>query len=95
MKKIIILLLPLLILTGCKNKEKLFEKYAREYYENHMKMVGNVDNVTITLDDLKKGSIEDNYDLSKLKNCENTSKVTFEIDKTTKEIKNTKLDIKC
>jgi len=95
MKKIIILLLPLLILTGCSNKEKIFKNYAKEYYENYMKMVNKVDNVTITLEDLYNIETDENYNLSKLKKCEKTSKIIFEIDKTTKEIKNTTIELKC
>ena len=94
MKKII-LLIPLLLLTGCTNKEKLFKQYAKEYYENHMKMVNNIDSVTITLDDLKNAETEDNYNLSKLKKCKNTSKITLYLDKNTKEIKNEKIELDC
>ena len=94
MKKIIILI-PLLLLTGCTNKEKLFEQYAKTYYENHMKMVNNIDSVTITLDDLKNASTQDEFDMNKLKKCKTDSKITFYLDKDTKEIKNEKKDIKC
>ncbi len=94
MKKII-LLIPLLLLTGCTNKEKLFKQYAKEYYENHMKMVNNIDSVTITLDDLKNAETEDKYNLSKLKKCKNTSKITLYLDKNTKEIKNEKIELDC
>ena len=94
MKKIIILI-PLLLLTGCANKEKIFEEYAKIYYENHMKMVNNIDSVTITLDDLKNASTQDEFDMNKLKKCKKDSKITFYLDKDTKEIKNEKKEIKC
>lgn len=94
MKKIIILL-PLLILTGCTNKEKLFEKYATTYYENHMKMVNNIDSVTITLDDLKNASTQDDFDLKKFKKCKTTSKITFYLNKETKNIENKKIELEC
>lgn len=94
MKKILILI-PLLLLTACTNKEKLFENYAKTYYENHMKMINNVDSVTITLDDLKNASTEDEYDLTKLKKCKNNSKITFYLNKQTKQIENKKIELEC
>ena len=94
MKKIILLIIPIIILTGCTKKAEIFEKYAKEYYENHMKMVNNIDSVTITLGDLKNAKDEDGYDLKPLEKCENSSKITFSINKTTKEIENKKIDIK-
>ncbi len=94
MKKLIIL--PILILAvGCTNKEKQFEEYAVKYYNNHMKMVNNVDEISITLEDLKNASTEDEYNLDKLNKCENNSKITLTIDKNTKEIIDKKIDIKC
>lgn len=95
MKKIIILIIPIIILTGCTKKEQTFEKYAREYYENYMKMVNNVDSVTITLEDLKNAKDEDGYDLKTLEKCDGSSKITFNINKETKKIENKKIDIKC
>lgn len=96
MKKIIILIIPILIITGCtSSKEKQFKKYAKEYYESYMKMINNVDEVTITLGDLKNASSEEEYNLNKLKKCETNSKITFEVDKETKEIKNEKIELKC
>ena len=94
MKKLI-LLIPLLLLTGCTNKEKIFKEYAKTYYENHMKMIINIDQVTITLDDLKNAEAEDGFDLTKLKKCKNNSKITFDIDKNTKDIKNEKVELEC
>lgn len=90
-----VLLITLLLLTGCTNKEKIFEKYAKEYYENHMKMINNVDYVTITLDDLKNAETEDNYDLRKLKKCKTNSKIIFYLDKQTKNIINKKIELEC
>lgn len=94
MKKLI-LIIPLLILTGCTNKEKLFKEYSKNYYEKYMKMINSVESVTITLSDLKKVELENKYDLSKLKNCKNTSKITLYIDKETKNIKNEEIEINC
>lgn len=96
MKKIITLALPILLLTvGCTNKEQVFEDYANTYYENHMKMVNNTDEVTITIDDLKSASDYDEYNLKSLEKCDTTSKIIFTIDNTTKEIVGKKLDLKC
>lgn len=95
MKKRIMLIIPLLILTGCTNKKNIFEKYARQYYENHMIMINNIDEITITLEDLKNISNEDGYNLKKIKKCQDTSKIIFTINKETKEIENTKIDLKC
>jgi len=95
MKKIIILIIPILILTGCANKEKQFKNYAEQYYNDYMKKVNNVDSVTITLDDLYNASTESNFDLTKLKKCEKASKIIFELDKETKEIKNSKIELNC
>ncbi len=94
MKKIYLLLF-LVILTGCSNKEKTFEKYAKQYYENHMKMVNNIESVTITLSDLKNASDEDEYDLSNLKKCKDNSKIIFYINKETKNIENKKIELEC
>ena len=94
MKKLI-LLIPLLILTGCSNKKEIFKENAKTYYENHMKMVNNIDSVTISLEDLKNAETEDDYDLSKLKKCKTNSKITFYLDKETKNIKNEKIELNC
>ncbi len=91
MKKLI-LLIPLLILTGCSNKKEIFKENAKIYYENHMKMANTVESVTITLSDLRKAK---EIDSSKLKKCKNTSKITFYLDKNTKEIKNAKIELNC
>ena len=96
MKKIIILIIPVLFLIGCSNKkEALFSKYAKEYYESYMKMVDNVDYAIVTLDDLYNASTEADYDLSSLKKCDKSSKITFSIEKSTKLIKNEKIELKC
>lgn len=95
MKKIIIPIILLTFLTGCSNKQDIFETSAKTYYENHMKMVNNLDSVTITLEDLQNASDEDGYDLTKLKKCEKNSKITFFIDKNTKEINDKKIELNC
>ena len=95
MKKIIILIIPVLLLCGCDSKEKIFSKYAKEYYESYMQMIDDVDSVVITLDDLKNASSEGEYNLDKLKKCENSSKITLYIEKETKVIKSEKIELNC
>ena len=95
MKKLILLIIPILLFTGCSNKEKVFKKYAEEYYETYMKMIDNVDEVVITLDDLMNASNEGEYDLSSLKKCEKSSKITFKVEKDTKVLKYEKIELKC
>lgn len=90
-----ILVLSLLLLTACTSREKLFKEYAKTYYENHMKILENIDSATITLQDLKNASDEDGYDLSKLKKCKSNSKITFYINKQTKNIENEKIELNC
>lgn len=94
MKKLL-LIIPLIIITGCTNKEQVFKDYAKKYYENHMKMISNIDEVTITKEDVENASTEDDYDMKKIKKCDKNSKVIFYIDKETKEIKNEKIEINC
>lgn len=94
MKKIV-LLIPIIILTGCANKEKIFEKNARKYYENYMKVVNNVDEVTITLENILDAKDELEFDPTKLKKCDKNSKVIFTINKDTKEIANKKIELNC
>lgn len=95
MKKIIVIIIPLLILTGCTNKEQKFKNYAEQYYKNYMQTINNIDSVTITLNDLYNASTENDFDLKTFKKCERSSKIIFEIEKTTKEIKNSKIELKC
>ncbi|MBP3920606.1 MAG: hypothetical protein J6D28_03475 [Bacilli bacterium] len=89
MKKIIIITFILLI-TGCSSKEKQFKQLATKYYNDHMSMINNVDQVTITLSDLEKSN---EYDLKKFKKCDKNSWVIFDISE--KNIKNAKISLKC
>lgn len=96
MKKIFLLILPILLLSvGCVDKkEQLFREYGKQYYDKHMKMVNNIDMVTITLDDLRNASTEDEYDLEKLEKCEASSKIIFYLDEE-KNIENLKIELNC
>lgn len=96
MRKIILLILPIILLSaGCTNKkEQLFSEYGKQYYDKHMKMVNNIDMVTITLADLRNASAEDEYNLKKLEKCEASSKIIFYIDKE-KNIENLKIELNC
>ena len=94
MKKLL-LIIPIIIITGCTNKEKIFEDSARKYYENYMKVVNNVDEVTITLENLEDAKNELEFDSKKLKKCDKNSKIVFTINKETKEIMNKRLELNC
>lgn len=93
MKKVIGLM-SVLFLVGCGNKEMMFSRYARDYYESYMRD-SNDDFIVITLDDLYDSSIESDYDLDMFKKCDRTSKITFFLDKSTNLIKNEKIELNC
>lgn len=95
MKKILILMLPIIMINiGCTNKkEKIFEEYARNYYEKHMKSVNKMNSATITLENLLNANKEEKK-LNKLKKCKSTSKVIFNIDEN-KNIKKTIIELNC
>lgn len=83
MKKYILILVTLVILTGCglSKKEKIFKKYALDYYENYMQDI-DMDNYQITLKMLKNSNNKKktNYDLDKLKKCHDDSYVNISIE---------------
>lgn len=90
MKKLVVCLIGVcvLLLSGCGNSEKLQQKYedsmkefGTHYYENFG--VKQMDVFHVTIADLKKANDKEysNYDLDKLKDCEDDSKITFTIDK--------------
>lgn len=94
MKKILLLTLILLSI-GCTNKkEKILEKYGKDYYEKHMKMTNNINSVTITLADLKNVSKQNNYDLKKLDKCKSSTKIKLYLDEN-KNVKNYEIELDC
>lgn len=88
MKKYILILVTLVMLTGCglSKKEKNFKKYALDYYENYMQNI-DMDNYQITLKMLKNSNNKKktNYDLDKLKNCNDDSYVNISIENNKKK----------
>jgi hypothetical protein len=95
MKKIILLIIPIILITGCMKKEEVFEKTAKEYYNNHMKFINEPDKVTITLEDLMNAKEEDGYNIKKIEKCDKSSKIIFNVEKETKNIKKDKIELKC
>lgn len=86
MKKILFLSITLLsvFLVGCGNKqrdyEKTMEKYALDFYEKYVEeSIGDqVDVPQITIENLKAANaVKEQYDLTKLKNCKDSSYVSF------------------
>ena len=81
MKKILVLLFLFSIVTcGCGKKDEDYEKvlkdYAQTYYEKHMIGVDNQSQAEVTIAMLKKAnSYGDNYDLSELEKCKDTTSV--------------------
>lgn len=94
MKKLLVFAV-IALLAGCGNKqdkEKIMDEYAKTYYNNHMIMIAS-DEVVITKEMLLEASDEDDYDMSKLEGCSNSSKVIFEIED--RQIKNTEYILEC
>lgn len=94
MKKILFLAV-IVLLAGCGKTEKesdIMLEYAKTYYTNHMIMT-NADSVSITKEMLIEASDEDGYDMTKLEDCSNSSKITFEIEN--REIKNIQYNLEC
>lgn len=95
MRKVLICFMFLAFFTGCSNREATFEKYAITYYNNHMRMVENINSVTITLDDLRNASDEDGYNLKSFSKCDSQSNIVFNIDSSSKDIVSRKINLNC
>lgn len=94
MKKLFCLLFLCVLFVGCgadKTKET-FEEYAKTYYTNHMSMT-NSESVFVSKSMLKDASDEDGYDMEKLSECTNSSKITFSIQD--KKIVKTEYELDC
>lgn len=99
MKKIIIFVMTIILVSGCgmsKEKyEKILEGYAKTYYERHMDGVDNQQQAEITLQMLKKANeVGDGYDLSKLKKCKDSTTVIINLDEN-KNIVGYEYKLKC
>lgn len=99
MKKRIGLLIGILLLTGCGNKEpeykKTLESYAKSYYEKYMANVKNQTQAEITIEMMKKANeYGGNFDLSKLKECSDKTTVFVNVDENG-QITSYEYDLKC
>lgn len=106
MKKIClgICLTILFLVTGCGSKaqkeqryEKIMEEYAKQYYEDNMKNVVGQDINQISIQSLKSFNevYGEKYDVSKLKNCKDTSYTNVIVHSKTREIKEYDHHLEC
>ena len=101
MKKILILTLLVFCLSGCVKKneinyEKEFETLATSYYTKYQKGMG-LDIAEVYLIDLKEANelMGDNFDLSKVKKCDDDSVVKIYLKSGTIQIEKYEFDLKC
>ncbi|MEG0908906.1 MAG: hypothetical protein RRY22_00795 [Bacilli bacterium] len=98
MKKALILITSLLLITGCNNEKKKqseMQEAAKDYYKTYMVGVVGVNKAEVTLEMLTKANKDMNkeYKLDSLKKCKKNSKVIFEIKDN--EISKTEYEISC
>lgn len=98
MKKIIIIVCTLFLLTGCgkqeKEKKEQLEKAGRAYYETYGSKY-DVDEYTVTLKQLVKAKkeLKENYDLSKVEKCSEDTKVLLTIKN--KKVEKVEIKLNC
>lgn len=88
MKKVLVasLLICTLFVAGCGNKvdpkEEAMKEYSIKYYELHQKGIMGLTNPTVSIEELKKAMeiTNDEYDLSKLDGCADSSSVELQLD---------------
>lgn len=100
MKKSIVCIITLLLVTGCGGKanyESIMEEYAKDYYETYMRAVQGQDKNEVSIHSLKNvnDKVGKKYDLSKLKKCKNTSYVTIIVDRKTRDIQKYEFHLQC
>lgn len=103
MKKVLIVsfLILSILVVGCGNKQKEYEKvmkeYAKEHYEKYMSGWSGVDVAQVSISLLKNANeqINANYDLSKLEKCTDESYVNIILNKETKKIENFEFHLDC
>jgi hypothetical protein len=89
MQKIVVIfiVISIFLLSGCNNKEakqeqyeQLMQQYGVDYYEKFGHK--QISNFSVDIAAMKKANDKEltSYDLEKLKNCDDSSKVTFTID---------------
>jgi uncharacterized lipoprotein len=86
MRKLIILLVVTMMLTGCSSEskqKKQLEKAGRDYYEKYMSSLTGINEAQISLDMIKKVNEEKNagYKISALKQCDDSTQILFTIEK--------------
>ena len=96
MKKVILLLILVIVMTGCQNKKKLeseMKKATNIYYEKYIyNQVTGLDTLEITLGDLRELK-SSKIDLSKLDKCSDDTKVSADIKNN--KIVNYDISLKC
>lgn len=102
MKKIIIFLISILLITGCGTKqntktlEEELTKMGTDYYSKYMKG-SNLDIAVIHLTELREAneSIGETYDLTNFKDCEDTTNVKIYLKSGTTQIERYEFEINC
>ena len=84
MKKLLLVFMASLLLTGCSSEEKQkkqLEEAGKTYYEKYMSGVKGSNEAVISLGMLEKAkeTNKDEYKIKALKNCDSETKVTFTI----------------
>lgn len=98
MKKVLILGLSFVILTGCTGKKEkrmqAMEQYGKEYYQSYGKQY-DIDEYTVSLKQLReaKKQLKQEYDLTVLEQCEDTTKIIFTVKD--QKIKSFKINLDC
>ena len=84
MKKLLLLLVPLILLCGCQSKSKMEEQIkiaTNSYYQKYVKgKVIGLDTLDITLGDIRKIN-DSTIDLSNLDKCDDSTKISATIKK--------------
>lgn len=98
MKKLIMIMCTLFLLTGCGQQEKQqkeqLEIASRAYYETYG-IQYDVDEYTVTLKQLVKANkeLKQNYDLSKVEKCSDDTKVSLTIKN--KKVQKVEIKLNC
>ncbi len=79
-----------------KELENVIEPLAKDYFDKYMSANTGSNTYTVTLKDLEEANKNgENYDLSKFKNCRDTSSVDVTIDYKTGKVKKTEVKLEC
>lgn len=101
MKKFIIVILSLILLTACTTKEEkrreIMREYAKDYYENFMIGVDGQTINTVSIESLKIANEKagKNYDLTELEDCDESSYVNVVVTKEDRKIKKYEYYLNC